>query len=89
MGRLSRRCFELAVSGGVIASAVAFLALFGPRTAPAYADIYAPLANAAGFLLPPPGGAPRPRTGTALVNGQTFKYAIAHSKLGLDDVLEH
>jgi len=75
-------------SGALVAAAVAFLVSFGPRATPAYADIYVPLASAAGFLSPPPGGPPL-QTGKALVNGQTFRYAIGQSKLDLNRLLSH
>lgn len=79
---------KLAASGAIVAGALAFVFFLGPRTTPAYADIYAPLANAAGFLSPPGGGS-SVRISKALVNGQAFQYSIGHSRLNLDDVLMH
>ncbi len=75
-------------SGAIVAGAVAFLFFFGPRPTPAYADIYSPLADAAGLLVPPPGSG-KLRIGNALVNGQPFQYSIGHSRMRLDDVLTH
>jgi hypothetical protein len=80
---------KVAASSAVVGGALAFLVFFGPRPTPAYADIYAPLAQAAGFLPPPPGGGPTLRVGRALVNGQRFEYAIGRSRLKLDDVMSH
>lgn len=79
---------KIVASGALLAVAAVFLVFFGPRPTPAYADIYGPLTQAAGFLAPPP-GSPTLRVGTALVNGQPFEYAIGRSVLRLDDVLGH
>jgi len=56
---------KVAASGAVVGGGVAFLVFFGPRPTPAYADIYSPLAQAAGFLAPPPGGGPKLRVRAA------------------------
>jgi len=88
MSRILVTAGRVLASGAVVAGAVAFLVSFGPRATPVYADIYVPLASAAGFLSPPPGGPPL-QTGKALVNGQTFRYAIGQSKLELDQLLSH
>jgi len=89
---VSRRAAGLAprlvASGALVVAAVTFLLWFGPRPTPVYADVYVPLARAAGFLAPPPGGA-HVRMSTALVNGQVFKYIVGQSKLNLETVLKH
>lgn len=79
---------RVAASGVLVAVAVAFLYWVGPRPVPVYADVYVPLAKAAGFLAPPSGGA-QVRMSTALVNGQAFKYIVGHSKRDLESVLAH
>ena len=79
---------KVIASGAILAAALVFLIFFGPRPTPAYAEIYGPLARAAGFLPPPP-GSPALRIGRALVNGQPFDYAIGRSSLRLDDILTH
>jgi len=88
MSRIPAIAGRVIASGVLVTGAVAFLVSFGPRATPAYADIYVPLASAAGFLSPPAGGPPL-RTGKALVNGQEFRYAIGQTKLDLDRLLSH
>ncbi len=75
-------------SGALVAGAAAFLWFYGPASTPAGADIYGPLVRAAGFL-PPPDGRVALMTGTSLVNGQHFHYAIGHTTLQLSRVLDH
>jgi hypothetical protein len=76
-------------SGVFVAGAAIFLWTFGPRPETVHADIYAPLASAAGFLRPPGGEGTAIREGRVLVNGAAFNYVTGHSRLPLSRVLSH
>ena len=79
---------RIVASALLVAGAAVFLATWGPGAAPASADVFGPLIEAAGFL-PSPDSRAQLRTGTATVNGQPFEYAIGHTRQRLEDVLDH
>jgi hypothetical protein len=83
-----RIALRLALTSAVIAGAAAFAILFGPGVGRAHADIYWPLVDAAGFLVPPPGSRGQVTRGDVLVNGQTFHYLAGRSGLSLGRVLD-
>ncbi len=74
----------------VTAAATGFLVVLGPRPAPAGAEIYAQLAEVAGFLPRPPGASttfsePRP----VRLNGQGYHYSVGHARRSVTEILDH
>jgi len=70
----------------VLAAAAAFVNAVGPVPRVVQADVFGPLVRAA-FLEAPGRSSSSRRTGTILVNGQAFFYAIGHSPRPVREVL--